>query len=171
MPPGHGDDGLEAALRIRALVPTQPIMMLSQYVADAYARDLLSLPGGGIGYLLKDRVSRARDFAAALDRVGSGGTVIDPDVVQQLLRARDDGPLASLTVREREVLALMADGQSNSDIAKSLVVTDATVGKHVANVFSKLGFSPADDNRRVKAVLTYVQRAGDGPTGTPSTPR
>jgi len=157
MPPGHGDDGLAASLRIRSLAPTQPIVVLSQYVAETYARELLSLPAGAIGYLLKDRVSRARDFNASLERVAAGGTVIDPEVVQSLLRPRDDGPLSCLTAREHEVLTLMADGQSNAAIARILVVSDPTVGKHVANIFAKLGFRPADDNRRVKAVLTYLQ--------------
>lgn len=157
MPPGNSDDGLGAALDIRAAHPTQPIMVLSQYIADTYARELLTLPEGAIGYLLKDRVNRVRDFAAALETVASGGTVIDPDVVQHLLSGSRPGPLDSLTTREREVLALMADGQSNGDIASTLTLTDAAVSKHIGNIFMKLGLSPVEDNRRVRAVLTYLQ--------------
>lgn len=159
MPPGNSDDGLGAALDIRAAHPTQPIMVLSQYIADTYARELLALPEGAIGYLLKDRVNRVRDFAAALETVASGGTVIDPDVVQHLLGGSRPGPLDSLTTREREVLALMADGQSNAAIASTLTLSDAAVSKHIGNIFSKLGLSPVEDNRRVRAVLTYLQAA------------
>lgn len=159
MPPGNSDDGLGAALDIRAAHPTQPIMVLSQYIADTYARELLTLPEGAIGYLLKDRVNRVRDFAAALETVASGGTVIDPDVVQHLLGGSRPGPLDNLTTREREVLALMADGQSNAAIASTLTLTDAAVSKHIGNIFSKLGLSPVEDNRRVRAVLTYLQAA------------
>lgn len=159
MPPGNSDDGLAAALHIRAAHPTQPIMVLSQYIADTYARELLTLPEGAIGYLLKDRVNRVRDFAAALETVASGGTVIDPEVVQHLLSGSRPGPLDSLTVREREVLALMADGQSNTGIAGALTLTDAAVSKHIGNIFAKLGLGPVEDNRRVRAVLTYLQTA------------
>lgn len=159
MPPGNSDDGLGAALDIRAAHPTQPIMVLSQYIADTYARELLTLPEGAIGYLLKDRVNRVRDFAAALETVASGGTVIDPEVVQHLLGGSRPGPLDSLTTREREVLALMADGQSNAAIASTLTLSDAAVSKHIGNIFSKLGLSPVEDNRRVRAVLTYLQAA------------
>jgi len=156
MPPGNSDDGLRAALDIRASRPRQPIMVLSQYIADTYARELLTLPSGGIGYLLKDRVNRVRDFAAALESVAAGGTVIDPEVVQHLLSATRPGPLDNLTAREREVLALMADGRSNADIAGALTLTDAAVSKHIGNIFTKLGLSPVEDNRRVRAVLTYL---------------
>lgn len=159
MPPGNSDDGLRAAIDIRALNPDQPIMVLSQYIADTYARELLTLPGGGIGYLLKDRVNRIRDFAAALETVADGGTVIDPDVVQRLLRGSRPGPLAGLTPREREVLELMADGKSNTDIAGSLTLTDAAVSKHIGNIFAKLGLGPIEENRRVRAVLTYLDAA------------
>lgn len=161
MPPSNSDDGLRAALAIRAAHPTQPVLVLSQYIADTYARELLTLPGGAIGYLLKDRVNRIRDFAAALETVASGGTVIDSDVVQHLLSASRPGPLDNLTAREREVLGLMADGCSNADIATALTLTDAAVSKHIGSIFSKLGLSPVEDNRRVKAVLTYLQTAGD----------
>lgn len=157
MPPGNRDDGLVAALRIRELSPEQPVMVLSQYIADEYARDLLTLREGAVGYLLKDRISRVRDFAHGLETVSAGGTVIDPDVVQHLLESGRSGPLAALTGREHEVLALMADGLSNRDIAERLVLSDAAVGKHVGNVFLKLGLSPVEENRRVKAVLTYLQ--------------
>lgn len=159
MPPGGTDDGLRAAREIRAMHPGQPIMVLSQYIADTYARELLTLPEGAIGYLLKDRVNRIRDFAAALDTVASGGTVIDPEVVQHLLVRSQSGPLDSLTVREREVLGLMADGQSNADIAATLTLTDAAVSKHIGNIFLKLGLTPVEENRRVRAVLTYLQEA------------
>ncbi|NJI60860.1 response regulator transcription factor [Microbacterium oxydans] len=159
MPPDETDDGLRAALDIRALHPAQPVMVLSQYIADTYARELLTLPGGGIGYLLKDRVSRVRDFATALDTVAAGGTVIDPDVVQHLLSSSRQGPLDALTGREREVLGLMADGQSNSAIAASLTLTDAAVSKHIGNIFTKLGLGPVEENRRVRAVLTYLDAA------------
>jgi len=127
--------------------------------ADTYARELLTLPEGAIGYLLKDRVNRVRDFAVALETVASGGTVIDPDVVQHLLGGSRPGPLDSLTTREREVLALMVDGQSNAAIASTLTLSDAAVSKHIGNIFSKLGLSPVEDNRRVRAVLTYLQAA------------
>lgn len=159
MPPGNADDGLTAALGIRRLHPTQPVMVLSQYIADTYARDLLTLPEGAIGYLLKDRINRVRDFAQALEAVAAGGTVIDPDVVQHLLRATKTGPLATLTGREREVLELMADGQSNTEIATSLTLSDASVSKHIGSIFAKLGLSPVEENRRVKAVLTYLHDA------------
>lgn len=159
MPPGNSDDGLRAALDIRAMHPAQPILVLSQYIADTYARELLTLPEGAIGYLLKDRVNRVRDFAAALETIAAGGTVIDPDVVQHLLGGSRPGPLDSLTTREREVLALMADGQSNADIAGALTLSDASVSKHIGNIFTKLGLSPIEDNRRVRAVLTYLQTA------------
>lgn len=159
MPPDNSDDGLRAALEIRAQHPHQPVVVLSQYIADTYARELLTLPDGAIGYLLKDRVSRVRDFAAALDTVAAGGTVIDPDVVQHLLSGSRPGPLDALTAREREVLGLMADGQSNSDIAGTLTLTDAAVSKHIGNIFTKLGLGPVEENRRVRAVLVYLDAA------------
>ncbi|MEN2741064.1 response regulator transcription factor [Microbacterium sp. X-17] len=160
MPPGNADDGLRAALEIRAARPSQPVMVLSQYIADTYARELLTLPQGAIGYLLKDRVNRIRDFASALETVASGGTVIDPDVVQHLLSASRPGPLDRLTAREREVLDLMADGQSNAEIASTLTLSDAAVSKHIGSIFAKLGHGPVEENRRVKAVLTYLQIPG-----------
>lgn len=157
MPPSGTDDGLRAALDIRAAHPSQPIMVLSQYIADTYARELLTLPEGAVGYLLKDRVNRVRDFAVALKSVAAGGTVIDPEVVQHLLSRTRPGPLDRLTPREREVLGLMADGGSNAEIANALTLTDAAVSKHVGNIFTKLDLSPVEDNRRVRAVLTYLQ--------------
>ena len=130
--------------------------MLSQYLADTSARKLLTLPEGAVGYLLKDRVNRVRDFARSLDKVAAGGTIIDPEVVQHLLTTAGNGPLDSLTPREHEVLGLMADGHSNSVIASKLVLSDPAVSKHIGNIFQKLGLDPVDENRRVKAVLTYL---------------
>lgn len=159
MPPGSGDDGLAAALRMRAAHPGQPVVVLSQYIAETYAHELLTLPEGGVGYLLKDRVNRVRDFAHTLQSVAAGGTVIDPEVVQRLLIRTAPGPLDALTGREREVLGLMAEGQSNGDIATTLVLSDAAVSKHIGNVFLKLGLRPEEENRRVKAVLAYLRSA------------
>ena len=158
MPPTHTDEGLRAAAHIRAEHPGIAIMVLSAYVAEAYVSELLdAASGGGIGYLLKDRVGHVRDFLAKLDRVADGETVVDPEVVRQLLgRRRDDGPLASLTDRERAVLALMAEGKTNGSIAAELVVSEAAVRKHVGNIFAKLHLDPTSD-RRVSAVLTYLR--------------
>ncbi|WP_309103383.1 response regulator transcription factor [Microbacterium sp.] len=161
MPPGGADDGLRAALDIRARQPRQPVLVLSQYLADRYARELLTLPEGGVGYLLKERVNRVSDFDTALRAVAAGGTVIDPEVTRHLLRAREPGPLAGLTAREREVLGLMADGASNSEIAGRLFLSVAAVRKHVGNIFAGLGLQPADENRRVRAILVYLQSAPD----------
>jgi len=160
MPPGHSDEGLRAAASIRERHPGIAILVLSAYIADAYVPDLLdSAPGGGVGYLLKDRVGHVRDFLDSLDRVAGGGTVIDPDVVRGLLsRRRDDGPLAALTDREREVLALMAEGRTNGSIADTLVVSEAAVRKHVGNIFAKLAL-PEGQDRRVSAVLAYLRRS------------
>ncbi|HWJ07981.1 MAG TPA: response regulator transcription factor [Nocardioides sp.] len=158
MPPGHSDEGLRAAVAIRADHPGMGIVVLSQYVADAYLDGLLDARGpGGMGYLLKDRVGHVREFLDSLDRVAAGGLVVDPEVVRQLLgRRRDDGPLAALTDREREVLALMAEGRTNGSIAAQLVVSEAAVRKHVGNIFAKLRLDPASD-RRVSAVLAYLR--------------
>ncbi|SDZ59609.1 two component transcriptional regulator, LuxR family [Asanoa ishikariensis] len=158
MPPTHTDEGLRAAAIIRAEHPGVAIMLLSAYVADAYVGDLLdSAPGGGIGYLLKDRVGHVRDFLDSVDRVAAGGTVVDGEVVRQLVRRRHaDGPLATLTDREREVLALMAEGHTNNAIAGKLFVSEAAVRKHIGNIFAKLPLDPASD-RRVSAVLTYLR--------------
>ena len=158
MPPTHTDEGLRAAARIRAEHPGIAIMVLSAYVAEAYVPELLdATAGGGIGYLLKDRVGHVREFLASLDRVAAGETVVDPEVVRQLLgRRRGDGPLGSLTDREREVLALMAEGRTNGSIAEHLVVSEAAVRKHVGNIFAKLQLDAGSD-RRVSAVLAYLR--------------
>ena len=157
MPPGHSDEGLRAAAAIRAEFPAIGILVLSQYVADAYLSSLLESTTGGIGYLLKDRVGHVAEFLESLDRVASGGTVVDPEVVRQLLaRRRNDGPLAALTPRELEVLALMAEGRVNGSIAEQLVVSEAAVRKHVGNIFAKLQLDDGLD-RRVSAVLTYLR--------------
>ena len=158
MPPDHTDEGLRAAAAIRAAHPDIAIMVLSAYIADAYLAELLdNAPGGGIGYLLKDRVGHVREFLDSLDRVAAGETVVDPEVVRQLLRRRrTDGPLAALTVRERDVLGLMAEGRTNGSIAEALVVSEAAVRKHVGSIFAKLPIDPASD-RRVSAVLAYLR--------------
>ena len=158
MPPGHSDEGLRAAAAIREDLPTLPILVLSQYVADAYLPALMDSAGtAGIGYLLKDRVGRVADFLDSLDQVVAGQTVVDPEVVRQLLARRsDDGPLVALTAREREVLALMAEGRTNGSIAAALFVSDAAVRKHVGSIFAKLDLGD-DHDRRVSAVLTYLR--------------
>ncbi|MEU7756167.1 response regulator transcription factor [Micromonospora sp. NPDC049101] len=161
MPPSHTDEGLRAAVEARRLVPRTPILVLSQYVEVSYADDLLATggAGGGIGYLLKDRVAAIDEFLDALRRVAAGGTVLDPEVVGQLFaRRRRDDPLRELTPREREVLALMAEGRSNTAIARALVVSDGAVEKHVRNIFTKLTLPPdTEQHRRVLAVLTYLR--------------
>ncbi|MEW2381051.1 response regulator transcription factor [Micromonospora sp. NPDC047707] len=158
MPPSHTDEGLRAAVQARRLVPRTPILVLSQYVEVSYADDLLAT-GAGIGYLLKDRVAAIGEFLDALERVSRGGTVLDPEVIGQLFaRRRRDDPLRGLTPREREVLALMAEGHSNTAIARALVVTDGAVEKHVRNIFTKLDLPPdTEQHRRVRAVLTYLR--------------
>ena len=157
MPPSHTDEGLRAAVEARRLVPGSPVLVLSQYVEVAYADDLLADRRGGVGYLLKDRVSEIADFLDALARVAGGGTVLDPEVVAQLVMRRGRAPLSALTPREREVLALMAEGRSNTAIARKLVVTDGAVEKHVKNIFTKLDLPPDEEqHRRVLAVLTYL---------------
>jgi DNA-binding NarL/FixJ family response regulator len=158
LPPSFTDEGLKAAIEARAQVPGLPVLVLSQHVEQLYAKELLSAGTGGLGYLLKDRVSDVRRFIEAVRTVAGGGTAMDPEVVSQLLarRARDE-PLGRLTSREREVLALMAEGRTNAGIATRLVVTEKAVSKHINNIFTKLGLYPAeDDNRRVLAVLTYL---------------
>jgi len=158
LPPGFTDEGLKAAIEARAQVPGLPVLVLSQHVEQLYAKELLSAGTGGLGYLLKDRVSDVRRFIEAVRTVAGGGTAMDPEVVTQLLarHARDE-PLGRLTPREREVLALMAEGRANAGIATRLVVTEKAVSKHINNIFTKLGLYPAeDDNRRVLAVLTYL---------------
>ena len=159
MPPTHTDEGLRAAVEARRKVPSSPILVLSQYVEVEYADDLLADRVGAMGYLLKDRVSEVAEFLDALSRVAAGGTVLDPEVVGQLLvRRRRDDPLRGLTPREREVLGLMAEGRSNTAIARKMVVTEGAVEKHVRNIFTKLDLPPDEEqHRRVLAVLTYLQ--------------
>jgi DNA-binding NarL/FixJ family response regulator len=158
MPPTHTDDGLRAALQIRARWPAIGILVLSQYVEETYASELLADDTAGLGYLLKDRIADVGDFLAAVDRVGQGGTALDPEVVAQLLaRARRKDPLERLSSREREVLALMAEGRSNHAIAGELVVSYGAVEKHVSNIFTKLDLPPTEhDHRRVLAVLRWL---------------
>jgi len=158
LPPTFTDEGLQAAVAARRELPGLPILVLSQHVEQLYARELLTDGGGGVGYLLKDRVSNVAQFIDAVRRVADGGTVMDPEVVAQLLaRRRRDHPLADLTPREREVLASMAEGRSNAAIASKLFVTEKAISKHINNIFSKLGLPPSeDDNRRVLAVLAYL---------------
>jgi DNA-binding NarL/FixJ family response regulator len=158
MPPGFSDEGLRAAVELRQANPKLAVVVLSQYVQHAYAADLLdSGDGRGVGYLLKDRVADVEEFTAALRRVAAGGTVVDPQVISQLLRRRRD-PLSALSAREREVLALIAEGHSNAAIARQLVVSEAAVGKHVGNILFKLNLPQTDDtNRRVLAVLAYLR--------------
>ncbi|MDT9701653.1 response regulator transcription factor [Streptomyces sp. P17] len=158
MPPGFQDEGLHAAVRLRETRPALPVLVLSQYVQRTYASDLLdSGDGSGVGYLLKDRVGQVEEFVDALSEVAEGGTVVDPEVVRQLLRRRRD-PLERLTPREREVLALIAEGKSNGAIAKALVVSEAAVGKHIGSILTKLDLPPAEEtHRRVLAVLAYLR--------------
>lgn len=158
MPPGFQDEGLHAAVRLRERRPGLPVLVLSQYVQRAYASELLdSGDGTGVGYLLKDRVGQVEQFIDALSEVAAGGTVVDPEVVRQLLRRRRD-PLERLTPREREVLALIAEGKSNGAIARELVVSEAAVGKHIGGILTKLDLPPAEEtHRRVLAVLAYLR--------------
>jgi DNA-binding NarL/FixJ family response regulator len=159
MPPTHTDEGLRAALEVRRLVPETAILVLSQYVEERYALELIGSNAEGVGYLLKDRVADVAEFLAAVRHVAGGGTALDPEVVAQLLgRRRRGNPLEALSPREREVLALMAEGRSNAAIAAELVVTDGAVEKHVSNIFAKLGLpATPNDHRRVLAVLTYLR--------------
>ena len=159
MPPTHTDEGLRAAVEARSKVPGSPVLVLSQYVEVEYADDLLADRRGAVGYLVKDRVSEVAEFMDALRRVANGGTVLDPEVVGQLLvRRRRDDPLRNLTPREREVLGLMAEGRSNTAIARKMVVTEGAVEKHVRNIFTKLDLPPDEEqHRRVLAVLAYLQ--------------
>jgi DNA-binding NarL/FixJ family response regulator len=160
MPPGNADDGLQAALEIRATRPEVGVLVLSQFAEERYALDLVGDDPAGVGYLLKDRVSDFAAFAEAVRRVAAGGVVLDPTVVARMVgRQRRDDPLELLTPREREVLELMAEGRSNRGIAEVLVVTPAAVEKHVSQIFSKLDLpAEAGDHRRVLAVLTFLRR-------------
>jgi len=158
LPPAFADDGLQAALAARREVPGLPVLLLSQYVEQLYARELLADQAGAVGYLLKDRVFSDDQFVDAIRTVAAGGTVMDPEVVTKLLgrRSRDE-PIARLSAREHEVLALMAEGRSNTAIAQRLFITEKAVSKHTTSIFTKLGLAAdADDNRRVLAVLAYL---------------
>jgi DNA-binding NarL/FixJ family response regulator len=155
LPPTFTDEGLQAAIAARTEVPGLPILVLSQHVEPLYARELLTDRNGGVGYLLKDRISNVGQFIEGVRRVADGGTAMDPEVVSQLLARRE--PLAILTAREREVLGGMAEGRSNAAIAAKLFVTEKAVSKHINNIFTKLNMAPSeDDNRRVLAVLAYL---------------
>ena len=158
LPPSFADDGLQAALAARRQVPGLPVLLLSQYVEQLYARELLADQAGGVGYLLKDRVFNDDQFVDAIRTVAAGGTVMDPEVVSKLLGRRSfDEPITRLSGREREVLALMAEGRSNTAIAQRLFVTEKAVSKHTTSIFTKLDLSPSeDDNRRVLAVLAFL---------------
>ncbi|MFD5462754.1 response regulator [Kitasatospora sp. NPDC127059] len=157
MPPAFRDEGLRAALAAREQLPDLPVLVLSQYVEETYAAELLSGGARGVGYLLKDRVGRVDEFLDALERVAAGGTALDPEVVTELMQRRRDHPLDGLTPREHEVLGLMAQGQDNASIAKALLITERSVHKHISNVFAKLGLPPSDTgHRRVLAVLAFL---------------
>lgn len=158
MPPSFTDEGLRAALAIRAELPETGVLVLSQYLEDQYALELLGDDAAGVGYLLKDRVSDLERFTDAVRRVGEGGSALDPEVVSQMLgRRRVKDPLAAVTAREREVLALMAEGRSNHAIAEALVISERAVEKHVTSIFAKLDLAPApQDHRRVLAVLAFL---------------
>jgi DNA-binding NarL/FixJ family response regulator len=159
LPPTFSDEGLRAAIEARRRVPGLPVLVLSQYVEQTYATELLAGGTEGVGYLLKERVADVGEFVEAVRRVAGGGTAMDPEVVRQLL-VRCSGPIADLSAREREVLALMAEGRSNAAIASTLFVTESAVEKHVRNVFAKLGLAASDEhNRRVLAVLAYLREA------------
>ena len=163
MPPTFREEGLLAAIDVRRKLPGAPILVFSQYVEERYAADLMATGTHGIGYLLKDRVADVREFIAAIRQVAAGGTVLDPEVVTQLVtRRRRDERIASLTQRERDVLSLMAEGRTNSAIADALFVSEGTVEKHIRGIFGKLGLDDsAHDHRRVLAVLTYLNPAGE----------
>lgn len=157
LPPSFADEGLRAAVAARARIPGLPVLILSQYVERLYARELLADRRGAVGYLLKDRVFDPGEFIDAVRRVGGGATVIDPEVIAQLVASKERSSLETLTPREREVLELMAGGRSNLAIAEQLTITERAVAKHTANIFGKLGLEPDDDtNRRVLAVLAYL---------------
>jgi DNA-binding NarL/FixJ family response regulator len=159
MPPDNADDGLRAALTIREELPEVGILLLSQYVEDRYLGELLAAGASGVGYLLKDRIAEVERLTEAVERVGAGGSVLDPEVVALMLgRSREQGPLDALTVREREVLGLMAEGRTNRAIAGELFVSERAVERHVTSIFNKLDLPPTEqDHRRVLAVLTYLR--------------
>jgi len=157
MPPTHTDEGIQAALVIRRQYPDTAVMVLSQYVEESYAADLLSTQTSAVGYLLKDRVAHVPDFLESLRRIAAGGTVLDPEVVAQLMARRRSDPMDSLTPREQEVLRLMAEGRSNTGIAETLKVSHSAVEKYISNIFAKLDLPPtATEHRRVLAVLRFL---------------
>jgi DNA-binding NarL/FixJ family response regulator len=157
MPPTHTDEGLRAAVAIKRDFPATGVLLFSQYIETRYTARLLESGAGGVGYLLKERVGNVAEFVSALERVAAGGTALDPEVISELLR-RPDAGLASLTAREREVLGLMAEGRSNSGIARKLTLSDGVIEKHIASIFGKLSLEPEGaDNRRVLAVLRYLK--------------
>jgi DNA-binding NarL/FixJ family response regulator len=158
LPPSFRDEGIKGALAARERLDGLPVLVLSQYVERVFARELLADGRGGVGYLLKDRVADPAEFVEAVRRVAAGGTAMDPEVVAQLVAGRGPARLEELTPRERDVLSLMAEGRSNSGIARALVVTDGAVEKHVSSIFGKLGLPPSDDDhRRVLAVIAWLQ--------------
>ena len=158
LPPTHTDEGLRAAIAVRAARPGFPVMVLSQFVEHLYARELLASGEGAVGYLLKDRVSDVAEFVDGVRRVADGGTVLDPEVVASIMARRQEEPLDRLTPREREVLGLMAEGRSNTAIAEALFVTEKAVAKHINSIFTRLDLPLApDDNRRVLAVLAWLR--------------
>lgn len=159
LPPTFTDEGLRAAVELRGRAPGFPILVLSAYVEDRYAAELLAGGAEGVGYLLKERVGKVEKFVEALHRVAAGGTAMDPEVISQLMvRRRQDDPIRTLTPREREVLAVMAEGHSNSEIAALLVISETAVSKHIGNIFAKLGLAPGDSgHRRVRAVLAHLR--------------
>ena len=158
LPPSFRDEGIRAALAARERLDGLPVLVLSQYVERVFAKELLADGRGGVGYLLKDRVADPAEFVAAVQRVAGGGTAMDPEVVAQLVAGRGPARLEELTPRERDVLSLMAEGRSNSGIARELVVTDGAVEKHVSSIFGKLGLPPSgDDHRRVLAVIAWLE--------------
>lgn len=162
LPPTFTDEGIRAALRLRAANPERPLLVLSQYVEERYASELIAVPGGPLGYLLKDRVADVTEFLESVERIGQGATVLDPEVVAQLLSRRiRDERMAALTDRERQVLALIAEGRSNQAIAGVLFLSEASIEKHITSIFQKLGLEPDDHgNRRVLAALAHIENTG-----------
>lgn len=162
LPPTFTDEGIRAALRLRAANPERPLLVLSQYVEERYASELIAVPGGPLGYLLKDRVADVTEFLESVERIGQGATVLDPEVVAQLLSRRiRDERMADLTDRERQVLALIAEGRSNQAIAGVLFLSEASIEKHITSIFQKLGLEPDEHgNRRVLAALAHIENTG-----------